>query len=135
MTKSAYSLLTVGLLLLSATALFAHHPFSSEYDKAKPVTLNGTVKDVDWKGPHVTMTVTVKNQSGANEDWNLEAASPDYLSKHGMSKATFKTGSMVTVNAYRATNNMRMASARMITDAAGKAMQVCDPTEDGGPAK
>jgi len=123
------------LVLLTGAAAMAHHQFSSEYDKSKPLTLTATVKSVDWKSPHVQWTVSAKNQAGAIEDWTLEGAAPDYLTSHGVTKATFADGSMVTVNAYRATNNSRTASVRVITDAKGKAIQVCDPTEDGGPAK
>ncbi len=135
MTQSV-SLQKISVLILSVgfTAL-AHHAFSSEFDKAKPLTLMGTVKSVDWKSPHVHMTLSVKNQAGTMEDWTLETAAPDYLEKKGMSKNTFKDGSTVTVNAYRATDNSRTASARVITDTSRKQMQVCDPSEDGGPAK
>jgi hypothetical protein len=124
-------------LLLLATGLtaFAHHAFNSEYDKGKALTLTVPVKSVDWKQPHVHLTLSVKNQAGQMEDWTLETASPDYLEHKGWSKATFVKGEAITVNAYRATDNSRTASARVITDAAGKQMQVCDPSEDGGPAK
>jgi hypothetical protein len=127
--KAALMILSTGLIAS------AHHAFSSEFDSKKPVTLMGTVTKVDWKGPHVQYMLSVKNESGAQEQWTLEAANPDYLTKKGVTKDTFGKGKTVTVNGYRANNNARTASARVITDAAGKPTQVCDPAEDGGPAK
>ncbi len=126
---------TAILTVVTGVIAFAHHPFTSEFDAKKPMTMMGTVSSVDWKGPHVHLTMSVKNDSGTMENWTLEAAAPDYLTKQGMTKDTFKKGEAVTVNAYRATDNSRTASARVITNAAGKQMQVCDPSEDGGPAK
>jgi hypothetical protein len=76
----------------------------------------------------------VKPQSGATEEWKLETASSDFLTQHDMKENSFAKGETVTVNGYRATNGSRMVSARVIT-MKGRAMQVCDPQEDGGPAK
>jgi hypothetical protein len=56
------------------------------------------------------------------------------LEKHGMKQGSFSKGETVTVKAYRATKEDHLASARVIT-AKGHEMQVCDPQEDGGPAK
>jgi len=125
----AYLLVAVGV------PIFAHHQFSSEYDKSKPVTLTGTVNKVTWASPHVEFTLDVKNQAGKTEEWRLEAASPNYLTKHGIKATSFEKGKMVTVSAYRATDNSTAASARLFTDSSGKKLQVCDPAEDGGPAK
>jgi hypothetical protein len=52
-----------------------------------------------------------------------------------MKEDTFKTGEKVTVNAYRATTEPNVGSARVVKTANGKSMQVADPSEDGGPAK
>lgn len=124
----------VGTLALAALPLLAHHQFSSEYDSQKPVTLTGTITQVNWDNPHVHLTITSKTDSGKANDWQLEAASPTYLEQHGVKQSAFAKGQALTVHGYRASNGERMASARTIT-MNGKNMQVCDPTEDGGPAK
>jgi hypothetical protein len=114
-----------GLILTSAIPLMAHHPFASEYDSSKPVTLTGIVDRVQWENPH----------NGKTDDWQLETASPVYLEKQGIKESMFPKGKVITVHGYRASDGSRLASARIITTAEGKDVQVCDPQEDGGPAK
>jgi hypothetical protein len=63
-------------LFVSALPLLAHHQFSSEFDKGKAMSLSGTVTRVDWAKPHGHIYLTVKNQSGKNEQWKLEIATP-----------------------------------------------------------
>jgi hypothetical protein len=121
--------------LVAVAPLFAHHQFASEYDANKPMTLTGTVQDVQWNNPHVHFTLEVKNQTGKNEMWTLETAKPAYLTAHGAPRSVFKKGEHITVSAYGATKEANAASARMITMPDGKQIQVADPTEDGGPAK
>ncbi len=123
------------LALVAVAPMFAHHQFASEYDANKPMTLTGTVQDVQWNNPHVHFTLEVKNQSGKNEMWTLETAKPDYLTAHGAPKSIFKKGERITVSAYGATKEGNVASARTITMPDGKQIQVADPSEDGGPAK
>ena len=46
MSKGNLSARCAGILFLASLPLFAHHPFSSEFDASKPMTLNGTVTKV-----------------------------------------------------------------------------------------
>jgi len=43
----------VALALVVAAPLAAHHTAAYIYDVDKPVTLKGTVTEVEWKMPHV----------------------------------------------------------------------------------
>jgi hypothetical protein len=116
----------VAFLFVSALPLLAHHQFSSEFDKGKAMSLSGTVTRVDWAKPHGHIYLTVKNQSGKNEQWKLEIAGSDYLAKQGLTSSSFKKGEQITVSAYGDTNEPRVASARQVTTADGKSVQVAD---------
>jgi Family of unknown function (DUF6152) len=58
-----WKLLIIGSVM-AGVPLFAHHPFASEYDRSKPLTLTGTISQIQWSDPHVHIMLNVKNQSG-----------------------------------------------------------------------
>ena len=49
--------------LLISIPVWAHHG-ASEYDMTKIVSMNGTVKDLQFVNPHTLLTFTVKDESG-----------------------------------------------------------------------
>src|SRR5688572_32261574 len=110
----------VGVALLAAAPLAAHHGFSSEYDENKPVTLTGPVTKVEWTNPHARFYIDVKDASGKVENWNFEMASPNVLSRNGWRKDTLKIGSVITVGGYLARQGERMAIAGALTGPDGK---------------
>jgi len=87
--------LTITYFLISIP-LLAHHG-ASEYDMTKIVTLNGTVKELQFVNPHSLLTFTVKDDSGKAMEWQGELPSPNLLSRRGWSRGTLKPGDQVTV--------------------------------------
>ena len=67
-TQMAVLLAFVALLAV-VVPLQAHHPFSAEYDKNKPVTMMGTVTKVDWSNPHAHIFMDVKDNQGETQNW------------------------------------------------------------------
>ncbi|MEO5923013.1 MAG: DUF6152 family protein [Bryobacteraceae bacterium] len=125
------SRLFAGIFVVSLP-LLAHHPFSSEFDKEKPLTLKGQVQEVAWTEPHLTFTVTVPT-GDLNGTWKMEGASSITLKKRGFAEAMLKNGDTVTVRGFRALNGSQSVSARSVTMADGKGYSLSDPQEDGGP--
>lgn len=126
-------LMSLGLAAVSLPVL-AHHPFSSEFDSNKPVTLTGSVTNVDWSAPHVNITADVKDTGGKITSWKFEGANPDTLTPRGWSATTVKKGDTITFRAYRASDGSNFASARSVTLANGRTMNISDAQEDGGPS-
>jgi len=86
--------LMVGALVMAHPAV-AHHS-AAMFDDSKVLELKGTIKEMQWKNPHVWIQVVVDDKSKPIE-WSLEAGSPNTLSRTGWRSTTFKAGDEVTV--------------------------------------
>src|SRR5690349_5017071 len=86
--------LMLGALVMARPAV-AHHS-AAMFDDSKVLELKGTIKEMQWKNPHVWIQVVVDDK-GKPTEWSLEAGSPNTLSRTGWRSTTFKTGDEVTV--------------------------------------
>jgi hypothetical protein len=102
-------------LLLSAGAASAHHAFSKDFDRDKPVTLSGTVTRVQWTAPHVYTYIDVKDDQGKTANWKVEMGSPTALTKAGWTKTRLKVGQMVMLTGWQAKNGTNFANAEEMT--------------------
>jgi len=127
------SLLLICGLLVGTAPILGHHSFAAEYDSDKPVTLSGTVAKVEWSNPHIHFYVDVKDDAGSVSQWKFEGYPPNMLIRQGWKRdATLKPGDVVTVFAWRARAEPRLAAAREITFADGHKMTVGPPAGTGG---
>ena len=92
---SGVAAVTVGVLLV-AESVFAHHS-PVMFDRAKRVTLVGTVKEFSWTNPHASIQLSVPNAKGAMETWGVEMNSPNNLVKQGWKSTLLKSGDKVSV--------------------------------------
>ena len=107
-------------LIVAAAPMLAHHSFSAEYDRSKPVTLKGTVTKVEWMNPHARFYVDVKEESGAVTNWEFELGSPNGLMRQGWSRNSLKEGDVVTVSGSRAKDGANLVNANRVEFADGK---------------
>lgn len=120
------ALLVAGMVgvLLDDASLSAHHSLASQFDEGKPLTLQGVISKVEWVNPHVWVHIDVKDSNGAVEQWALETLPPATLRKGGLRSDMLGKGQIVTVLAYRARNESKLAFLRKITFADGKEIVV-----------
>jgi hypothetical protein len=85
----------VVVLLVAESAVAHHSPVM--FDRAKKVTLVGTVKEFSWTNPHASIQLSVPNAKGAAETWGVEMNSPNNLVKQGWKSTTLKGGDKVSV--------------------------------------
>ena len=88
--------------LLAAIPVYAHHPFSAEYDSNKPITMTGMVTRIDWAGPHAQLYMDVIDDNGNTTKWMMELADPQKLQTLGWTKDSVKMRDGITINGWMA---------------------------------
>src|SRR6476469_6096383 len=83
-------------IVLAAQSAFAHHS-AAMFDNQKVKELSGTIKEFQWKNPHVWIQVYVQNAAGVKEEWSIEGGGPNSLSRQGWRPTTFKPGDAVSI--------------------------------------
>ena len=101
MRKPAVGVVGISLLLM-AVPLLAHHSFSAEFDIDQPITLEGTLTELQWVNPHGWILVDVKDPNGSVVNWAVEMGSPTALLRRGLRQTDFPPGLEIVVDGYRA---------------------------------
>ncbi len=99
-------------LMLAVAPIRAHHSFAAEFDATQPVTLRGTVVQMDWVNPHSWIHLDVKNDDGTVTRWMIEGGTPNTLFRRGFTKDSLKAGAEIIVEGYRAKNGAKRANGR-----------------------
>ena len=81
--------------VLAAATLSAHHS-GTMFDPTKVKEITGTVKEFQWKNPHVWIQLDVVS-GAAHEEWSIEGGSPNTLSRNGWRPSTFAAGTAVSI--------------------------------------
>ena len=98
MKLSAFGLtLALGLTILSVPPARAHHSFDAEYDSQKAADFTGFVTKLDWVNPHAYVFISLKDESGATKNFQIEMGPPYALTRGGWKRDTVKIGDKVTV--------------------------------------
>lgn len=119
-------------LLAATTMVNAHHSFGAEYDETKPVTLKGTITEIEWTNPHTYLFMDVIDSQGRKANWKWEGYPPGVLYRTGWSRTTLKPGDMVTIFGWRARDGSNWAHSREVTLADGKKLFAGPPAGTGG---
>jgi hypothetical protein len=96
MKHVAAGFIIAGILFLAGQSAIAHHS-ASMFDSDKVRELTGTIKEFQWKNPHIWIQIYVQNAAGAKEEWSVEGGGPNSLSRQGWRPTTFKPGDTVSI--------------------------------------
>lgn len=87
--------LLAGLLAVSGP-VSAHHNPKPMYE-ANDIMLTGTITEYEFANPHSIISIAVKSDSGAVEEWHAEFLPPSEMMRAGSTKETLKPGDQVTM--------------------------------------
>jgi len=115
-------LILVGGFVLTAGA---HHSFDAEFDRTRPMELDGTVSRFEWTNPHSYLYVDVVDESGGIVTWKLEMGAPRVMSTRlGWSPDLVSAGDHVRIQGFhsRASGDNR-GLAHLVTLPGGETLQ------------
>jgi hypothetical protein len=105
MEHSGESMRILKFLAIAAVALaslltgpaFAHHSYTM-FDMEKNVSLQGTVKEIQWTNPHIWIQLLVTDAATGNEvEWSIEGSSPNMLTRAGWTRHALKAGDKAVI--------------------------------------
>jgi hypothetical protein len=79
------------IALLAALPVLAHHSYAM-FDMDKSITLEGTVKEVQWTNPHIWVQLVVRDADGGETEWSIEGNSPNMLVRAGWTRHALNPG-------------------------------------------
>ena len=114
-------------VLLAAGGAWAHHNMSALFDFNQRFTRSGTLTKLDWRNPHIYLSVEAKNDQGQVETWMFEGPAPNVFHNLNVNKIDFQNaiGKTVTVSASRARDGSLRGLMRTITMPDGKLVSLC----------
>ncbi len=112
-------MLSVGVvgcaLLLVSAVVGGHHSFSAEFDIDQPVTLKGTLTELEWVNPHGWIHMDVAGPDGAVVNWAVEMGNPTALLRRGLRRSDFPPGMEIVVEGYKAKDATPTANGITVT--------------------
>ena len=113
--------------VLLANEAVAHHNMTALFDFNDRVTLNGALTAVDWRNPHIYLTVEMKGENDGMESWKIEGPSPSFFRIRDVNKADFESsvGKTVTVELSRSRDHSKSGLIRTLKFPNGKIVSAC----------
>jgi hypothetical protein len=112
------------LVVLSLTCIGgnanSHHSYAAEFDANSPTTIEGVVREVWFKNPHVRYYVDVTDQDGDTVTWDARGLAPVKLVRLGWTKKTIKVGDRIQLHGHVGHTNKSIMSILDITLADGR---------------
>lgn len=104
----------------------AHHSFATEFDRNKPVRLEGKVVKFEWVNPH--SWIHLKTADG--KVWRVEGGAPSALLRRGWNRNSLPAGTDIIVDAFRSRDGDTRASAAEIRFPNGRELSLGNPTTE-----
>lgn len=106
----ASRLIVAVFLCFNVVVAYAHHSFAAEFLGDQTLTIEGVVKEVWFKNPHVRYYVEVRTGSDTSEIWDVRTSSPTILVRRGWNSNTIVEGDKVTIEGYVGRDQRKLLS-------------------------
>src|ERR1041385_6223869 len=106
-------------IFLAFTSSFAQHTPGGKFDLAKPLTVKGTVTQIDWSNPYVHVLMKVPDAQRPVL-WAVELDGAINLAGKGWSQESLPLGESITVQGFVAKDGSKQILANSVTTGAGK---------------
>ncbi len=125
MRKSIVASLVLAVIVVGPG--WAHHNMSVVFDVTQRFTQTGMLAELDWRNPHIYLSVDVKSEEGQVETWLFEGQPPGSFRARAIGKSDFENsiGKTITVEASRARDGSLFGLIREITLADGTVVSQC----------
>lgn len=128
--KTALFALTALALTAAAAPALAHHS-AAIYDRAHPITLKGTIKELQWSNPHGWIEVLATADNGKVSAWTIEMEGPNVMQREGWSRHSLLPGDRVTALVMPLKDGRPGARLVEVTKADGTVLHLFTPRQGG----
>ena len=90
-------LLVLAFSLVALPPVAAHHSFSAYYFEDQSVTIEGVVREFQFRSPHAILLVDARDEGGQMRTYAAEWGNPNRLSRQGIGRDTLRPGDAVVV--------------------------------------
>ena len=125
--RTAVLAVSAALVALLAGAAWAHHNMSAVFDFNDRITLTGTLAKVDWRNPHIALTVDVQGDGTQLQTWSIEGPPPGFFRTREVNRTHVEgaLGKKVTAEASRARDGSQSGLLRTMTLPGGEVLSAC----------
>lgn len=97
------------VVLVSATAAWAHHSFAATYDVDSRLQLEGKLVQFGLRNPHSFVHIQASDESGEMQRWAVEWSGAGALARQGIGGDSLKVGDeiVITINPSRVRGEYR----------------------------
>lgn len=100
-------------VLITATGTPAQHTLAAKFDLSKPLTLTGTVTQIDWANPYVHVLMKIPGQP-LPALWAVEVEGPITLADNGWSETSLAPGEVIRVEGFAARDGSNQISGNSV---------------------
>ena len=84
-------------LIMTGIPVYAHHSFAAEYLESQSMSIEGDVREFQFRNPHAVLLVDARDAGGRVQVYAAEWAGAGRLGRMGIDTTTLKPGDHVIV--------------------------------------